>query len=180
LVHYTGAARGAPIAAPDITGSVMKRYVLFLIGPIASVMMYLFIIATERDYLKMVVQFLTGFKDHQADRLVFPAAILLFFVITQLLLNNRRDTIELEKARIYRAMLRSIHHVLNNFLNNMILFKIAAEKTPGFPEDVLSLFDEIIADAEAQIESLGGVERIDPRTIEESVVPKKNNSADMD
>jgi len=163
-----------------ITRGVMKRYVLFLIGPIASVIMYLFIAATERDYLKMFVQFLTGFKDHQADRLVFPIAILLFFIITQLLLNNRRDTIELEKARIYRAMLRSIHHVLNNFLNNMILFKIAADKTPGFPEDVLALFDEIIADAEAQIESLSSVESIDPHTKEESVVPGANTRSRVD
>ncbi len=150
----------------------MKRYMLFLLGPLASVMMYLFIVATEIDYLKVFFQFLTGFKDHQMDRLVFPISILLFFIIAQLLLNNRSDTIELEKAKIYTAMLRSTHHVLNNFLNNMILFKIAADKTPGFPQDVLALFDEIIGDAEAQIESLGNIESIDAESIEDSVVPK--------
>ncbi len=55
---------------------------------------------------------------------------------------------------IYKAMISAIHHVLNNFLNQMQLFKLVAEDTPGFNHEILSLYDDVIDEASGQIEAL--------------------------
>lgn len=150
----------------------MKRYLVFLIGLLVSTSMYLVTGFTQIDYLKIYIRFLTGFEEHRLERLVIPVSVLFLFSIAQLLVNRRYELVEAEKAKIYGAMLRSTHHVLNNFLNNMLLFKLTAERTPEFPKEVLQLFDQVITDAEAQIVSLGSIERINVKNIQESVAPK--------
>lgn len=66
----------------------------------------------------------------------------------------------------------STHHILNNFLNNMQLFKITAEDTLEFDPDVLSLYDVVIKDTSAQIEALGNITTIEEESIHASVTPK--------
>lgn len=150
----------------------MKRYLVFLIGLLVSTSMYLVTGITHANYFKAYLRFLAGLESRHLDVLVFPVTVLFLFSIAQLLVNRRYEIIEAERAKIYRAMLRSTHHVLNNFLNNMLLFRITADRTPEFPKEVLQLFDQVIRDAEAQIVSLGSIERINVKNIQESVAPK--------
>ena len=44
----------------------------------------------------------------------------------------KKIKLENAKLRIYKAMLSSSHHILNNFIYQMDIFKITAEDTPGF------------------------------------------------
>jgi len=134
--------------------------------------MYLITGITQTDYLTAYIQFLTGLESRHLDTLVFPISILFAFSIAQLLINRRYEIIEAERAEIYRAMLRSTHHVLNNFLNNMMLFKLTAEATPEFPRDIVDLFDQVIRDASAQVQSLSTIDKIDAESILDSVAPK--------
>jgi hypothetical protein len=69
-------------------------------------------------------------------------------------------------------MVSSTHHILNNFLNQMQLFKLTAQDTPGFDPQILSLYDRIIKDATNQIEALSNIEKVNETTIQESVIPK--------
>ncbi len=133
--------------------------------------MYLITGITQTDYLTAYIQFLTGLESRHLDTLVFPISILFAFSIAQLLINRRYEIIEAERAEIYRAMLRSTHHVLNNFLNNMMLFKLTAEATPEFPRDIVDLFDQVIRDASAQVQSLSTIDKIDAESILDSVAP---------
>lgn len=151
---------------------IMKRYILFLTGLCISSTISLITVITQTDYLKAYIQFLTGLENRHLDMLVLPVSILIVFSVVQLLVNRRYEIIEAEKAKIYKAMIHSTHHVLNNLLNNMMLFKLTAEETPEFPRDILNLFDQVIRDASAQIRSLSTIERINARSIEESVAPK--------
>jgi hypothetical protein len=54
----------------------------------------------------------------------------------------------------------------------MQLFKVSAEYTEGFPQEVLALYDQIIKDALAQIEALGNITSIDEAAIFASVAPR--------
>lgn len=69
-------------------------------------------------------------------------------------------------------MMSSTQHILNNFLNQMQLFKLTAEDTPKFNPEVLALYDEIIDEASMQITALGNVHHIDEIAIQEAVAPK--------
>ena len=70
-------------------------------------------------------------------------------------------------------MLASTHHVLNNFLNQMQIFKMTAERTPDFDPNVLTLYSRIMKDAKEQIDALGSITDIDEASIHNSVAPKE-------
>ncbi len=70
-----------PDTVPDSIWSVMKRYLLFLIGLFVSTSMYLITGFTQMDYLKIYIRFLTGFEEHHLEGLVIPVSILFFFSI---------------------------------------------------------------------------------------------------
>ncbi len=68
-------------------------------------------------------------------------------------------------------MMNASHHILNNFLNQMYLFKITADETPGFPKDVIKLYDKIIKDTNDQITALGEIEEISDQEIRKCIKP---------
>ena len=78
---------------------------------------------------------------------------------------------ENEKNSIHKATLWSSQYVLNNFLNQMLIFKQTAEHTPDFNPAVLVLFDDIVDDAQKQIEALNNVESLSEEEIRNSVLP---------
>ena len=69
-------------------------------------------------------------------------------------------------------MLFGVHHILNNFLNQMQYFKIKAEATPGFEEDVIKLYDQMIEEATKQVAAMGDVAELDEESIRNSVIPR--------
>ena len=74
-------------------------------------------------------------------------------------------------------MIESTHHILNNFLNQMMIFKLTAEDTPGFDHNVLSLYEKIIEDASTQIDTLSSITNIDEISIRASVAPQPNTQS---
>jgi len=94
------------------------------------------------------------------NQLLVPLLILgVFFCID--LRRHRRRQVELEQMQLYRSMLTSHHHILNNFLNQLQLFRLTAEDTPGFPADELILFDQIIKETLRQLHNLETVTQVE-------------------
>jgi len=150
----------------------MHKHKLTLIGLVLSGSIYLFCIVLELDLFEKSIILLEGLEKFELDEIIIP--VFVFFVF--LLLNKRRRLkaikLENEKLKIYKAMLSSSHHILNNFLQQMNLFKITAEETPGFDNEVLLCYEEIIEATVAQIDSLSNLDKIDESTIRTSVMGK--------
>jgi hypothetical protein len=77
-----------------------------------------------------------------------------------------------EKTKIFMTTISVAQHILNNFLNNMTLFKLEAENCEKFDKNVLALYDEVIEEAESQIERLSSVKTLSQEEIKNSVYPK--------
>ena len=69
-------------------------------------------------------------------------------------------------------MIFAVHHVLNNFLQQMQHFRMKAEDTPEFDRATLSLYDQVIDETSLQIEALSSIAKIDEQSIKRSVAPK--------
>ena len=130
----------------------------------------------ETEPFEVVVRFLKSAEQYELDEFFIGFFIFLCFLVVDLLRRQKQQKmekkIEQEKVRIYTAMLSSAHHILNNFLNQMLLFKITAENTPGFDQHILSLFDTVMDEADQQIKKLGDIKEIDAETIKDSVKPQ--------
>jgi len=76
---------------------------------------------------------------------------------------------EQEKTDIYEAMIYSTHNILNNFLNQMQLMKMAAKRCDGFDPRALILFDEIVEEAVTLIDRLSHVSNLTREEIQAAV-----------
>ncbi|MEM6428141.1 MAG: hypothetical protein AAF708_02795 [Deinococcota bacterium] len=150
----------------------MKDYIFTLIGSVVSLGLWLSTLAFDLTYLDGVLELFGGHDNLKIDELALSLIILVLFLALDLFHRRRSRVVRVENLKIYKAMLTSTQHILNNFLNQMQLFKMTAESTEGFPEEVLQLYDDIMDDALAQIDQLSNVASIDEKTIVDSVAPQ--------
>ncbi len=154
----------------------MKKYKLTLIGVIIALLIGILSYTIDLDPFDHLVRFFHSVEQYELDEIFIGLLIILIFFIADLVLARREEKIELEKLKIYKAMVYSTHHILNNFLNQMLLFKITAENTPGFDKKILEMYDKIIEETNKQIRDLSSVENIDEETIKEAISPKKSST----
>ena len=78
---------------------------------------------------------------------------------------------EQEKKEIYISMLNANQHILNNFLQAMMLFRAAADKSDDIDEEIITLYDQTIEKTIAQINNLHDIQEPNKKTIEERFLP---------
>jgi len=86
-----------------------------------------------------------------------------------------RQSISKEKEAIYLASIHSSQHVINNLLNQLKLVELEIEKHPEFDQEVTTLFEGMLAEADGLMKQLSSVKQIDVREIERSVSPRKSS-----
>lgn len=79
---------------------------------------------------------------------------------------------EKEKSKIFFVTVSASHHILNNFLNKMQIFKMEAEKSSDFDKSKLALYDLVINDTAEQIKKLESITDISEEKIKDLVYPK--------
>lgn len=102
-----------------------------------------------------------------------------YVLVTSLLLYvlMRRDYArivaqEAEKRQLFVATMRAVQHILNNFLQNMALFRHTAEDTVGFNPEVIELCDQVITSASDEIKKLSSLEVPTEEEINRTVYPR--------
>lgn len=148
----------------------MNNYKITIIGLLVSMSTYYTAIFLEIDLFEQLLLLLAALKHYDFDQLIIP--LLIFSVFLVLDMRRRAKKIKLENAKlnIYKAMLSSSHHILNNFIYQMDIFKITAEDTPGFDAKILAFYEDIISNTSHQIHSLSNLSNIDEYSIRTSVM----------
>jgi len=155
-----------------INNTFIQRYKLTTLGLALAFLLPAVSKLFDIEPFEHLVHLLKTAEEIKLDEFFLGSIIFLCFFVADLLRRQKREKINREKVRIYTAMLSSAHHILNNFLNQMLLFKITAENTPGFDQHILSLFDTVMDEADQQIKKLGDITEIDAETIKDSVKPQ--------
>jgi signal transduction histidine kinase len=150
----------------------MRRYKLTWIGLAIAVAIAVTSNVIDFDPFAHLVRFFDKMEHYEIDELFVGALIFLVFFTVDLLRLQREQKVEHEKNKVYKAMIASSHHILNNFLNQMQLFKITAESTPGFDQEILAMYDTIMKEASDQIKELSNISEISETSIKEAVMPK--------
>lgn len=150
----------------------MKKFKLVIVGSIISISLYLITVFLGLDLFEFFVEVIASFEFFELDELFIPLLIFGFFVFLNILINFNNNKILLEKSKIYTAMLHSLHHILNNFINQAQIVKIEAESSKDFNKEILDMYDKIIEEAYELTCSLESVDEIDEKNITDSVKPK--------
>lgn len=148
---------------------MIRKYKWIFIGLLLSTVLWLVTVSLNLDIFESFAFCLSRHEHHEIDELVFPAALFYICLMLHLVRRHHGTQIEIEKLKIYRVTVSVMNHILNNFLQKMLLFKMTAEETAGFNSDVLKRYDSIIDETKAQIEALGCITHPDEKTILETM-----------
>ncbi|GAB6040821.1 hypothetical protein [Endothiovibrio diazotrophicus] len=72
---------------------------------------------------------------------------------------------EREKAELFTATISAVHHILNNFLNKMVLFRVRAEEKHDIDPEIVTFYDRVIDEARDEIDRLSSVEELTEEKI---------------
>jgi hypothetical protein len=70
---------------------------------------------------------------------------------------KRQSEIDAQRLRVLQATMRTVHDLVNNFLNNLQLFRLEAEDGPLSLES-LKFFDDLIYETAEKLKALGDSE----------------------
>ncbi|GAB5525451.1 MAG: hypothetical protein Roseis2KO_33230 [Roseivirga sp.] len=147
----------------------MKNYKWTAVGLAIAVLMLAAALVFDLDFFEAFCQWLIHYERFELDEFVFPVAIVLGFLIIDLVRYKRARKVKEAREDIYKAMVQASDHVLKNCLNQMLIIRYAAEETPDFDPEVLKSFDKIVAQAVAQLNALGEIKDVDPEAIGKSL-----------
>ena len=82
---------------------------------------------------------------------------------------------EQEKMEVYISMLNANQHILNNFLQAMMMLRRAADKSKDIDDNAIAFYDKAIKKTMTQINNLHGITEPNKSTIEERFLPKNFN-----
>ena len=77
-----------------------------------------------------------------------------------------------DKTDIYMAMLNATNHILKNHLQNMLVFRNAAENCKDFDKDLLNEYDQMIDKTVREIKNLENIQEPSKANIEDRYLPK--------
>ena len=80
---------------------------------------------------------------------------------------------ELEALHIYNSTLFATHHILNNLLNQMLLFVMEAKKCSNFNREVIEEVEIAIGEASGLINKLSNVQVISEENIKVAIKPEE-------
>ena len=110
-------------------------------------------------------------------RTVIVLLIMLFGVFSDYFINKIMfKEKQLEVVYVYNAMIFASHHILNNLLNQMRLFKMEALRSKDFDRDVIALYDNTIKEASDLMDTLSKVKDASEESIYAPVSVKNQSS----
>jgi acetylglutamate kinase len=71
--------------------------------------------------------------------------------------------ISTEKEIIYLATIHGAQHIINNLLNELKVVAFEIENNPKFNKEALSMFCNVLAEANTLIEYLSNVDNVDDK-----------------
>ncbi len=79
---------------------------------------------------------------------------------------------EKEKRIVFNATVSSTQHILNNLLNQMVYFKMKAEKSNLFDNETIELYEQSMKEGKELVEKLSSVKELTEEKIKKSVYPE--------
>lgn len=123
----------------------------------------------EKDVFDYLVALLEYLEHLEIDEfLIAGVSILVGLVLDLMLMRHEKDrTIELQAQRleVLRATMRTVQDIVNNFLNNLMLFRLEAEEKHALSESSLKLMDSLITETGAKLNALGELEKVQEKPM---------------
>jgi hypothetical protein len=133
--------------------------------------------------LSAVVQVLEDLEPYEVDDLVIVLLLMSGGLLVDAMIASRRRKRALEiqeqRLRVFKATMRTVHDIVNNYLNNLQLFRLESETL--LPAESWALFDQLLHDTATKLQVLGDLDDTPERLMASGPgIDYTNGTADHD
>lgn len=116
------------------------------------------------DLIKLDLNLLNGIEKNEVDDIGSGLTLIFIGLAIDRVLSHRRKlnrqhaALEAQKLRTHQATMRTVHDIVNNFLNGLQLFELPAN-------DDRDILEELIQDTSQKLKALGDLESIVEKSL---------------
>ena len=123
---------------------------------------YVILLIADLDLIERVVVILQSFEQYEVDELlilvVIPLSGLAYDLITNNRLKKHQIEVQQQRLRVLKATMRTVHHIVNNFLNNLQIIRMESERSQALPPKSLEKMDAMIQQTTTKLKILGDLD----------------------
>lgn len=138
----------------------LHRFPVTFFATVLAVTLLLLSVFTHFDLFALMLAVFERVKQYEMGKLAVPVAVIVagFFIDHTIVRprDEREAEIQAQRLRVLKATMRSVQHLVNNFLNSPQLFRLDAED--ALPAESLDLLDELVRDTAAKLQMLGDLD----------------------
>src|ERR1044071_4854912 len=136
-----------------------------MVGAIFALGLILVTVVGQVDLIRLNLQLLDRIHKHHWDDILTAAAIVCGGLVFDIFDRRRRHRAEIEaqKLKTLQATMRTVHDIVNNFLNNLLLFEM--DLRDSVPSDRLDGLDDLIQETSLKLKALGEVVTVEEQQL---------------
>jgi len=116
------------------------------------------------DLFQLLIAGLQKVEDSNAEDIFIGIVfVLIGFLIDKIRLWRKRvGKRKIEKAKLatLRATMTTVHDVVNNFLNSLLLFRLEAENSAAMKDESLKMLDDLTSETAGKLKEIDDLENI--------------------
>jgi hypothetical protein len=144
----------------------MMRNLRFTIGA-SGIALALILTAclTNVDLVKVNLSLLDGIENREVDDILSGVALIMAGIALDGWYRRKRHKAEVEaqKLRTLRATMRTVQDIVNNFLNNLMVFEMAASSE--MPDGSRDRLEDLIQETSQKLKALGDLQSVQERVL---------------
>jgi len=139
----------------------IKNFRFTTIGLVVSLFFLIVSHLHDLDLFEQIVALLHSFEAYDVDELLIASFVISVGLLIDYNRERSRKEHELEHKRLkaLKATMSTVHHIVNNFLNNTHLFIFEARENRLTPESIDTL-EKLIHETAGELRELGEVESV--------------------
>lgn len=135
---------------------VKKRQFVFIAFVVAVIYWFLESLIHHLIFDETEFEIIPGDMNELWMRTVIVLLIILYGIYVALSIDKIMHK-QLEVVHMYSSITDTSHHILNNLVNQMKLFKLEAKRCRDFDKDIIILYDKAIKEASDLSETLSKI-----------------------
>ena len=134
---------------------------------VLAVVLVLVVAFTDIDLVRLNLKLLEEIEKNKVDDLLVAFALVVVGLLIEVFVARQRKKRETEiqeqRLRVLKATMRTVHDLVNNFLNNMQFFRLETED--ALSPEAAELFDKVIQETSAKLKALGDLQSTPEKTV---------------
>jgi hypothetical protein len=119
----------------------------------------LFVHETDVLHILSVVEVLEDHEPYDVDDFVVVLLMSGGLVVDVMIASRGRKRaleIQEQRLRVFKVTMRTVHDIVNHYLNNLQLFRLESET--ALPAESIALFDQLLHDTATELQVLGNLD----------------------